>query len=47
MQYVADVLTERGWPQGCIGVETDSWYFTARAYHELTRSLPQATLVDA
>ena len=44
---VAEVLASLGWHRGRIGVEMDAWYFTARAYLELTQRLPQAELVDA
>jgi ectoine hydrolase len=47
MHYVADVLHERGWHTGRIGVEMDAWYFTARAYKELVEKLPRATFADA
>ena len=47
MHYVAEVLKDRGWESTRLGVEMDSWYFTARAYHELQRSLPKAEFADA
>ena len=47
MQRVAQILQQRGWQGGRIGVEMDAWYFTARAFAELTTSLPAATFVDA
>lgn len=47
MYFVSQVLTERGWATGRIGVEMDSWYFTARAYQALRHTLPHADLVDA
>ena len=47
MHFVSSLLVERGCEKGRIGVEMDSWYFTARAYRELLRSLPKAELVDA
>ncbi len=47
MHYVADVLKARGWDKGAIGVEMDAYYFTAKAYLELTAKLPDARFVDA
>lgn len=46
MQYVADILTEKGWDKRHIGVETDGYYFTARGLHSLENSLPNATIKD-
>ena len=47
MAYVGHVLAERGWGGGRVGVELDSWYYTARGHAELCAALPDATLVDA
>ena len=47
MHHVAEVLADLGWDEDVIGVEMDAWYFTARAYVELTEKLPKANLVDA
>jgi ectoine hydrolase len=47
MEYVAQVIAERGWQRGRIGVEMDAHFFTARAYAELVQRLPQATFHDA
>ena len=47
MHFVASVLRERGWDHGRIGVEMDSWYFTARAYLALQESLNPGELIDA
>ena len=47
MHRVAEILSSLGWHRGPIGVEMDSWYFTARAYVELGERLPGARLVDA
>jgi Xaa-Pro dipeptidase len=46
MHYMADVLKERGWDRGNIGVEMDAYYFTARGYLELVAKLPRANIVD-
>ncbi len=47
MHFVADVIREKGWDTGSIGVEMDQFYFTHRNYVELERSLPNATFKDA
>jgi ectoine hydrolase len=47
MNYVADLLKEKGWDRGCIGVEMDSYYFTAACYQNLVQDLPDATIEDA
>ena len=47
MHFVADLIKEKGWDKGSIGVEMDQFYFTHRAYVELERSLPNASFVDA
>lgn len=45
--YVADVITERGWGDAVIGVEMDAYYFTATSYDSLVRKLPDARFQDA
>lgn len=47
METVAEVLLERGWHHGTIGVEMDNWYFTARAMDVLRRDLPSGDFVDS
>jgi ectoine hydrolase len=47
MAFVARELAARGWHRGRIGVEMDSFYYTARAHAELCAGLPEAELVDA
>lgn len=47
MHFVADVIKEKGWEKGAIGVEMDQFYFTHRNYVELEKSLPNATFKDA
>ncbi len=47
MHYVADLLKSKGWDRGTIGVEMDSYYFTAACYQTLVGALPNASLVDA
>lgn len=47
MNFVGDVLRERGWGAGTVGVEMDAYYFTARAYAELCKTLGDARFVNA
>ena len=47
MDYVADFLRARGWDKRRIGLEMDSYYFTAASHEALKRNLPDATFVNA
>ncbi|TDJ63014.1 MAG: M24 family metallopeptidase [Proteobacteria bacterium] len=47
MDYVADFLKEQGWDKKGIGIEMDSYYFTAACYESLKRNLPNADFRDA
>jgi len=47
MNFVGDVIRERGWGKRTIGLEMDAYYFTARAYAELSRTLGDAKFVNA
>lgn len=47
MAHVADLLEQMGCAGARIGVETDCWYYTARAHETLKGRLPQARIVDA
>jgi len=47
MDFVADVLEERGWASRSIGVEMDAAYFTAACLESLRRNLPNATFKDS
>ena len=47
MQYVASVLSDRGYARARIGVEMDAYYFSARFLEVLRQSLPNATFPDA
>ncbi len=47
MDYVADFLKEQGWDKKGIGIEMDSYYFTAACYESLKRNLPNANFKDA
>ncbi|RKX79118.1 MAG: ectoine hydrolase DoeA [Spirochaetes bacterium] len=46
MNFVADVIKQRGWGKKRIGVEADQFYFTHRCYAELEKSLPNAIFKD-
>ena len=47
MDYLSEVVTERGWGGSRIGVEMDNYYFSAAAYRSLETHLREATLLDA
>ncbi|MGH6903528.1 MAG: M24 family metallopeptidase, partial [Geminicoccaceae bacterium] len=47
MDFVAGQLKARGWDRRRIGVEMDSFYFTAAAFEALRRNLPDTPLLDA
>ena len=46
MNFMADIIKEKGWAQKTIGVETDAYYYTARSDMELKKSLGKDTLLD-
>jgi Xaa-Pro dipeptidase len=46
MNFVSEVIKEKGWDKGTIGVEMDQFYFTHRSFVELEKDLPSAKLVD-
>lgn len=47
MDFVAEYLCRAGWDGKRIGVETDSYYFSPKAYARLRDGMPHATFVDA
>ena len=47
MDFIADVLIQRGFESKVIGVEMDSFYFTAACYHLLQKWLPNAEIKDS
>lgn len=47
MNFVGDVIAGRGWGRKTIGVEMDAYYFSARAYAELQKHLPDARFANA
>ncbi|UCH23961.1 MAG: M24 family metallopeptidase [Deltaproteobacteria bacterium] len=46
MNFVADEIKQRGWEKRPIGVEMDAYYFTARSFGELKKSLPDSQFID-
>lgn len=46
MDFVANILAEIGQSKRTIGVEMDSYYFTAKCFQRLTMALPQTTFKD-
>ncbi len=47
MQFVAAFVKEKGWARRTFGLEMDSYYFTAAAYHTLKTSLRNASFKDS
>ncbi|WP_163969452.1 M24 family metallopeptidase [Oceanobacillus halotolerans] len=47
MEFIGDFLTQIGHGNSHIGVEKESYYFSALAYEKLKARLPDATLKDA
>jgi ectoine hydrolase len=47
MDYLAKIVSERGWGRARIGVEMDDYYYTARWHQILTSRLPEARFQDA
>ncbi len=47
MQYVAELLRERGWAEKRIGLEMDGYWFNARMFVELDEQLHGVELMDA
>lgn len=37
MNFMGDVIKEKGWANKTIGVETDAYYYTARSHAELKK----------
>ena len=46
MEFVADVLIQRGWGKKIIGTETDTYYFSARGYEALKKGMYNASFID-
>lgn len=47
LNFVGDIVQERDWGEKTIGVEMDAYYFTARSFAELKKSLPDARFANA
>jgi len=47
MDYLAQILVDKGLSRKSVGVEKDVYYFSARAYECLKSGLPDATFKDA
>ena len=47
MDYLSEIILDRGWGTKAIGVEMDNYYFSAACYTSLTRQLPNAQIKDA
>ncbi len=47
MDYLSQVIGERGWAKAIIGVEMDNYYFSAAAFASLQKHLPNARFKDA
>jgi Xaa-Pro dipeptidase len=46
MNFMGDVIKEKGWGNKTIGVETDAYYYTARSDAELKKNLGKDTLAN-
>jgi Xaa-Pro dipeptidase len=46
MNFVGDVIKQKGWDRKTLGVETDAYYYTARCDAELKKTLGKDTLAD-
>lgn len=46
MEFIADLLRQKGWSSAKLGFEYENYYFTAKSYLTLKHELPQAFFVD-
>lgn len=46
MDYVSDILKERGYAKKVIATEMDSYYFTAKCQETLVKNLPDSKFID-
>ncbi|MEJ1121124.1 ectoine hydrolase DoeA [Phyllobacterium sp. CCNWLW109] len=46
MDFLSQIIEERGWDKLTIGVEMDNYWFSAAAYGSLQKHLPKARFVD-
>ncbi|WP_209425692.1 M24 family metallopeptidase [Pararhodobacter sp. SW119] len=47
METLANLLAEKEWDSGVIGVELENYYYSAKAHAVLVEHLPKATIIDA
>ncbi len=47
MDFLSELIRERGWSKDTIGVEMDNYYFSAAAFASLWKHLPNATFKDS
>jgi Xaa-Pro dipeptidase len=47
MQFVASWIISKGWEKGRLGVEFDTYWYSAKSHHILGKLLPEVDLVDA
>lgn len=47
MDFLSEILVERGWAKGTVGVEMDNYYFSAAAFASLQKHLPNVRFADA
>ncbi|MGM0603616.1 MAG: M24 family metallopeptidase [Bacillota bacterium] len=47
VDYMVDVIKEKGWEDKTIGLEMDQFYFTHKTYEILAENLPKAEFEDA
>jgi len=47
VDYIVDVIKEKGWEDKTFGLEMDQFYFTHKTYKVMNKKLPKASFVDA
>lgn len=47
VDFIADVIEEKGWGDKNIGLEMDQFYFTHKTYEILKKRFPKANFIDA
>ncbi len=47
MDYLSQIMADRGWAKGNVGVELENYYFSSAAYLSLQKHLLNATIKDA
>lgn len=47
MDLLSQIIEDRGWGRGRIGVEMDNYWFSAAAFASLQKHLPNVTFIDA